>query len=315
MLRVTKLSVLVKNAADSVLMLLEKCLPKVGLAGLIGESDIGKTTWLILFALFVSLKSKVFLGMKLNVTHGRALYVSTEDDASNFGSKVKKMCQKLDISENELENIEFFFTDDVEKLASNLDEYLSKSKFDLVVIDAFSDILSDDGNNVTVVRKILNGLSLVASKHQCLVLVLHHMRKTAGSEPTKNDALGSSGFEAKMRTVIGLYRGSEPGEVKMKILKGNYLSPQDKMVVRTLKFEDQYFTLKDASSTTVEKVKVDSKKEVASKILQELLESDDGQMKRAELFEIAKKKDYPYSKSKFYSDLSKMKPKPTGYGF
>jgi RecA-family ATPase len=314
MIKPIKLNILVKNAADSVQMLLEKFLPKVGLAALIGESDIGKSTWLILLALFVALKEKLFLGMKLNVTHGRALYVSTEDDASNFGPRAKKLCKKLEISESELEKIEFYFTDDVEKLASNLNDYLSDNKFDLVVIDAFSDILSEDGNNATVVRKTLNGLSKIASRYQCLILVLHHMRKSAGSEPSKNDVLGSSGFEAKMRSVIGLYRGNEPGEVKMKILKGNYLSPEDKMVVRTLSFVDQYFTLKVASIQPFEKDSIDSIKLKGDKILQELKDLDDDTKNKTQLFQLALEKGYPYKKTKFYSDYADFKTKPSQYG-
>jgi RecA-family ATPase len=315
MKKVIKLSVLVKNAKDSVEMLINNFLPKVGLAGLIGESDIGKSTLLLVLALFVSRKMAEFLGMQMNVEHGRVLYVSTEDDESNFGPRVKKLCKKYEISEEELENIEFFFTDDYESVEKNLDSFLSSSKFDLVVIDAFSDILNEDGNNATAVRKVLRSLSAITAKHKCLILILHHTRKSARNEPGKHDVLGSSAFEAKMRTLIGLYSGSEPNEVKMKILKGNYLSPEDKQAVRYLSFVDQHFTLKNVSIEVKSEIPRESKAEKAKKIISELLELHGDTKSNSELFKEAETLGYPFGKSKFYSDIKEARSTTLSYGF
>ena len=60
--------------------LLEPLLPKSGLVCLAGSSDTGKSAFLRQLSMSVSAGLKTFLGMKLNVEHRSAIYVSTEDD-------------------------------------------------------------------------------------------------------------------------------------------------------------------------------------------------------------------------------------------
>ena len=155
----------------------------------------------------------------------------------------------------------------------------------------------------------------MVAKHKCLILILHHTRKSAGAEPGKHDVLGSSAFEAKMRTLIGLYRGNEPNEVKMRILKGNYLSPEDKQVVRYLSFVDQHFTLKNASIEVKPVTPSESKVEKAKKIISELLELHGETKSITELFKEAEKLGYQFGKSKFYSDIKEARSTTLSYGF
>ena len=60
--------------------LLDPLLPKSGLVCLAGSSDTGKSAFLRQLSMSVSAGSKTFLGMRLNVVHHSAIYVSTEDD-------------------------------------------------------------------------------------------------------------------------------------------------------------------------------------------------------------------------------------------
>lgn len=76
------------------------------------------------------------------------------------------------------------------------------------------------------VRNFINKYRDIAIKHHCLLILLHHTKKSAEqSTPSKNSLLGSQGLEAKARSVILLTR--DPNDLNnrlLSIVKGNYIS-------------------------------------------------------------------------------------------
>lgn len=218
--------------------LLDPLLPKVGLACLAGSSDTGKSAFLRQFSMCVAAGLSSFLGMKLNVEHRSAIYVSTEDDETANAYLMARQNQQVGLQPSELVGLRFLF--DSENVVAELDKRLSVKPADLVIVDCFSDLYIGSMNESNQVRLFLNQYSQLASKHKCLIIFLHHCgKRTENFVPSKHNLLGSQAFEAKMRLVLELR--TDIGNVAYKHLccvKGNYLSAEYKTESIKLKFSD-----------------------------------------------------------------------------
>ena len=204
--------------------LLEPLLPKSGLVCLAGSSDTGKSAFLRQLSMSVSAGLKAFLGMKLNVEHRSAIYVSTEDDETANAYLIARQNADMKLSPISLRGLRFLF--DSENVALELEKRLSSHPADLVVVDCFSDLYTGSMNEGNQVRQFLMQYSQLAIRHKCLVIFLHHCgKRTEMFMPSKHNLLGSQAFEAKMRLVLELR--SDIADVTYKHLccvKGNYLS-------------------------------------------------------------------------------------------
>ncbi len=127
---------------------------------------------------------------------------------------------------------------ETENLIGRIESELNQKPADLVVIDAFADVFTGQLYETNRVRAFLNDFSQLSQKYGCLVLFLHHTNKRSDNlEPSKHNALGSQGFEAKMRLMIELKSDNQSINKKhFCIVKGNYLSHQYK----THSFEVQF---------------------------------------------------------------------------
>ena len=212
--------------------------PLVGLCGVAGSSDTGKSSFLRQFAISVSTGGKEFLGFQLKPTHNRSIYVSTEDDdfAMSFLLNKANINRKLPLLA--YENLQFIF--DTHELDKRLDKMLTERPVDLIVIDAFTDLYGKSMNDTNQVRTFLNVYSQLAQKHRCLIIFLHHTgKRTDDNSPSKHNLLGSQGFEAKMRMVIELRKDGSDEDIRhMCIVKGNYLSREYKTQSYKLLFDD-----------------------------------------------------------------------------
>jgi len=73
-------SELLNRRIEEIPCLLSPILPKVGLIGFAGSSDVGKSSFLRQLAISVALGDSHFLGFRLKTEHRQAIYVSSEDD-------------------------------------------------------------------------------------------------------------------------------------------------------------------------------------------------------------------------------------------
>jgi len=215
--------------------LLDPILPKVGVAAIIGSSDTGKSSYLRQLAFEVANGSTTFLGFKINANHQSAIYVSTEDDELAISVLLNKQFGEREKSIN-TDRLKFIFQTD--SLLKRLDNEITKHPVDLVVIDAFADIYHGQMNQINEVRGFLNNYSNLAKKHKCLIIFLHHTGKRTDSlVPGKENAIGSQGFEGKMRLVIELRKDPNIAGVRhLCIVKGNYLSHNHKKQSIAIRF-------------------------------------------------------------------------------
>ena len=225
--------------------LVDPILQSVGLASLVGESDSGKSTILRQLCIDIALKKDSFLGFKLNAKHNKVLYVSTEDNPDSVSFSIKKQIEILypGIDKNSLEflnNLDFVF--DPSNLLEYLKNKLEENPVDLIVIDAFTDVFTKELNSNTQVRNFLNSYDKIAKEHNCLIIFLHHINKrTENKEASKNNVIGSQGFEAKMRVVLQLKkRGSSSSIRDLWILKSNFLNNSHKKNSYVLNFSSGF---------------------------------------------------------------------------
>ncbi|WP_439582419.1 AAA family ATPase [Dyadobacter bucti] len=279
-------------------MLAAPIFPKVGLVGFVGSSDTGKSAFLRQFAIAISKGSTHFLGAALTPTHGRAIYVTTEDDHIATSHLLRKQSGG---DRDSLKNIRFIF--DSEDLTEYLDIELEESPADCVIIDAYSDVLRGDMNQANNVRAFLNRYAELAVKHECLFIFLHHTGKGKQNyAPSKDNVLGSQGFEAKMRLVIEFRTDPKDKELRhLCIVKGNYTKADDKAKSYILRFDNNltfHFTGKRADfedlNATAEERGLINNSEVIKVVMQY---QEEGMTMRKISEELSRKKGIKLGKS------------------
>ena len=219
---------LIESAPTEISALLEPILPRVGVAALVGSSDSGKSTFLRGLAMAVSSGQQLYAGFRLSPLHQSAIYVSTEDDQNSVAALLKRQNTELQLDTSLYDNLRFVF--DSDNIITKLDNMLSARAADLVIVDAFSDIYTGSLNENNQVRGFLQEFHDIAQRHQCLILFLHHTgKRTESLTPSKHNAIGSQGFEAKMRLVMELRPDPEQNDIRhLCLVKGNYLAEEFK---------------------------------------------------------------------------------------
>ena len=224
------------SPSESVDCLVEPLLPRSGVAALVGSSDSGKSTLLRGLAMAIASQAKHYLGFEIKARHNRAIYVATEDDENAISSLMHKQLEELYVPKEAFEGLNFIF--DTENLIENLDKILEDSPADLVVVDAFADLYTGPMNENNRVRSFLNLFSQLAHKHNTLFIFLHHTgKRTEVLNPSKHNAIGSQGFEAKMRVMMELRPDPVRHDIRhLCIVKGNYLAEEYKHDSYELRF-------------------------------------------------------------------------------
>jgi hypothetical protein len=218
-------------------LLLDPFLPKTGVVALAGSSDTGKSSILRQLAVDIATGEATSLGFPIYAAHKRAIYVSSEDDRYSIAFLLQK--QMVNEEKKALyDNLAFIFN--TENLIPNLESVLKKNKVDAIFIDTMTDIFEGDLNQTNKIRFFLNKFSNLAEKNKCLIVFLHHTgKRTEQFPPSKDNLLGSQGFEAKMRMVIELRRDfTNPKYRHLCIVKGNYLPESFKQQSFVFEFDD-----------------------------------------------------------------------------
>lgn len=213
---------LLQNGITELPTLIKPIFPKVGVCALAGESDSGKSSFLRDMAISISSGKPDFLGWSITSTHHSVIYVTTEDDEFAISYLLNKQVNPSANPEL-LSKLRFIF--DSENILDKLETELMVAPADLLIIDVFTDLFSGELNANTQVRNYINKYSDLAKRYGCLIIYLHHTgKRTELLRPSKNNLLGSQGFEAKMRMVIELRIDSIDSRFRhFCIVKGNYL--------------------------------------------------------------------------------------------
>jgi RecA-family ATPase len=220
----------------------EKFIPYGSLTIISGSSDTGKSTLLRQFSLALVSGELDYLEHKIMSKYKSVIYVSTEDDILSLSPRLKYetkyFYKSLDFS-----NLRFIF--DNEDSISKIKEAYDSQPADCLILDAYGDLFDGDPNSASSTRSFMNSYKSLAEEYGCAVVFLHHIRKTANSgSPDKNDLLGSMAIEAKARSVLMLSQASSRNDSRsLKIVKGNYVAPEEKRIMYNLSFDEGIFKL------------------------------------------------------------------------
>ena len=124
------------------------------------------------------------------------------------------------------------FIYDEDNVGEAIRKTLTEEPADAVIIDAYSDVFTGkDAKDSTQTRQFLNEYGKIAKDFGCCVAFLHHTgKRTEDLAPSKNNAVGSQSFEAKMRLMFEFRVDRERDDVRhLCIVKGNYLPAEAKM--------------------------------------------------------------------------------------
>lgn len=220
-----KASELIVSCLEEIPMLWHPFFPRTGLIGIVGASEAGKSLFARQLAISVVEGKNDFLGNRFNPVRKTALIVSTEDGQDSIGWLLKK--QAADVSMQALDNLHFCF--ECNNLPRELDEQMSRLNPDVVVIDVWSDTFAGNPNNWSEVRRHLIQVGNLAEKYECLIVIIHHTVKHAEkTAPDKNKVNGSQSIEAKLRCIVELRNGLQSNQSELRVIKGNYLSREQK---------------------------------------------------------------------------------------
>lgn len=199
--------------------LVPELIPKNTVCVLFGEDGIGKTQITTQLCLCIALGFSTFMDQPLHADHKRAAVIATEDSRQKFTKAVVKQAQALKPN-LEPDKVHVHFTegsnfDTLDLLLIELYALLKKDNYDVVIIDALSDLFTMiDGeiNSNTHARKILSKLQAVCNTFQTTLIVIHHAAKSKVAPLqadgkiflTKSDSQGAGAITQKARTVLAL---------------------------------------------------------------------------------------------------------------
>lgn len=233
----TALELILDESLSKEKSLLEGVFEKTGLACIAGATDTGKSMLLRDLAIAISQEEPEFLGFKLNTTHNKVLFISTEDSMSKTRELLRVQSEGL-VHES-LNRIRFLFNP--ENAIKEVEAELKKEPVDLIIGDCFSDLYQGDAINSNEIRSYLSKWQKLSEHHNCLVLFLHHTNKRSEfDQPSKHNLHGGQGFQAKMRTVVELRVDlNQKNKRHLCIVKGNYLKAEQKDRSFVLYFDNE----------------------------------------------------------------------------
>lgn len=252
---------LLEYKMEAIPSLIDPIFPKAGLVCLAGSSDTGKSAFLRQLCLHVVSGEERFIGFLIKATHKRAIYVCTEDDRLSIQFLLHKQNRDNRYPLDALESFKYLFETD--ELLENLEQLVTGTLCDLIVIDCIADIFGAKGsfNESTQVRAFLTPYKEFADRHQVLFIFLHHTgKRTDQLEPSKANLLGSQAFEAKMRMVAELrVDPQDPSLRHFCIVKGNYLSKEFKSASFELRFDEDMIFKNTGNRKPFEELSMPSK--------------------------------------------------------
>ncbi len=231
---------LLQMEVEAVPMLFEGFCPQAGLVAEVGASDTGKSMLYRQMAIAI-VKGADFLNFKFSGKHKSVIFVATEDDIQATAYLLRRQNRTMRMSAEEARRIRFIY--DTESVISVLRDELQREPADAVIIDAYSDVFTGkDSKDSTQTRQFLNEYSKIVKDFGCCVAFLHHTgKRTEDLAPSKNNAVGSQSFEAKMRLMFEFRADRDHDNLRhLCIVKGNYLPVEAKKASYVLRMDENF---------------------------------------------------------------------------
>lgn len=175
-----------------------------GVCLLSGDPKVGKSFLALQIAIAVAGTGETACGSFQIGQHGRVLYLALDDGSEK---RIRERLRQLTSDEEAVKQIDFVYQRNLPSLSKGfdeiLDQYLSRHKYELVVLDTFGAVL-EPTNTKNVYRMDYQEaikLQKLAQKHGICLLALHHTNKGEGKDATQR-ASGSHGLTGAVDSVL-----------------------------------------------------------------------------------------------------------------
>jgi hypothetical protein len=211
--------------------LIENLIPKREISVLAGKGDVGKSLFYLQMSLSIVLQKDKLLDRKIFSDFNSILIIATEDDADRISDRIHKQLPSLGYQDIETvanrDLIKDLYVRTVEEnLLNFMDNFLCKTKVDLVILDALGDILKGDENNQQAVRAYYKDLNSLIRKHKCTFLLIAHETKGDSRKSNRNKIIGSTAIVDAARNVMMLSRSSIKHTRIITLVKSNNISDE-----------------------------------------------------------------------------------------
>ncbi len=198
--RLTKLSVLLREADEDIAYIWENTLIKGGLSILVAKPKVGKSTLARNLALAIAKGAPSFLGRTIMVS-GSVVYLALEEKRS----EVKKHFERMGAAEN---LPIFIHTGSAPGQAiDELRKAISKSEAIFAIVDPLQRLVRiKDLNDYALVSLALEPLMQIARDTNCHILLIHHANKGISREGG-DSILGSTAIYASVDCALIMKRG------------------------------------------------------------------------------------------------------------
>jgi len=231
---------LLQMEIEEVPMLFVDLIPRIGLVAEVGSSDTGKSMLYRQMAISIA-KGCDFLGFRYTGRFQNVIFVSTEDDVQATAFLLRKQNKTMKMTVEQARRLRFIY--DVDNVIEAIRNALTDEPADAVIIDAYSDVFTGkDSKDATQTRQFLNEYGKIAKDFSCCVAFLHHTgKRTEDLAPSKNNAVGSQSFEAKMRLMFEFRADRDMDDLRhLCIVKGNYLPAEAKRASYELRMDENF---------------------------------------------------------------------------
>jgi archaellum biogenesis ATPase FlaH len=228
---------LLKMPETEIPFVVENLIPESSITFLSGDSDGGKTSIYQQLCLSIIQGNTEFLGLKLRAKNKSALIINSEDSPLSIKVRLVKQLAGIKLSPEESKRLTVMTLS--KETETKIESHLKKNPVDLVVIDAFSDVYDGDTRSDNAARIFMNKFIVLIQKYGCTILFIHHIGKGKESAgPNKDSMLGTVAIHGKARSVLMLTKEKSHPKIKsLKIVKGNYVSEDQKNQVMFLEFD------------------------------------------------------------------------------
>jgi len=182
-----------------------------------GDPGTGKSCLMLAIAAHIS-TGKALPFSNSEPISGNVIYQNAEDGASDT-LKPRLISMGADCSKIAFIQAASLNIDEDIKI---LEQYVSETKAKLLVLDPFTAFMGSKADmcRATDIRRLMGGLMDIAEKHDCSVVAIAHMNKSAGSKDLYR-SLGSIDIPAAARSVLLVGRDQDGDTRYVKQIKSS----------------------------------------------------------------------------------------------
>ena len=228
--------------------LLQDLIPVGAISMIAGRGGVGKSMIYLQLSLIITHDGKEIIGKKITAKYNSVLIIATEDNEKTLSIRSNKQLKKIAPEGPNSKNLIFHTTG--EDLFNTLRTELKLRKFDLVVLDALSDILREDLNSPIATRNFCNELEKLIREFNTTFLLIHHENKSQNKNG-RDRILGSTAIVDRCRSVLILSKDSKSGIRTLTIEKANNIDDDKIGKPIKLRFDKETFTFSLAGDYNV----------------------------------------------------------------